>query len=76
RQLNVTDALSYLDAEKIQFHYSPDVYGVFLDIMKDLKSQVIDTPRVIQRVATPFHGHHFLVQGFNPFLPVAYRSWL
>ena len=40
RQLNVTDALSYLDAVKIQFHDRPDVYNVFLDIMKDFKSQV------------------------------------
>jgi paired amphipathic helix protein Sin3a len=40
RQLNVTDALSYLDAVKVQFHERPDVYNVFLDIMKDFKSQV------------------------------------
>jgi paired amphipathic helix protein Sin3a len=40
RQLNVTDALSYLDAVKIQFNDRPDVYNVFLDIMKDFKSQV------------------------------------
>jgi paired amphipathic helix protein Sin3a len=40
RQLNVTDALSYLDAVKIKFHDRPDVYNVFLDIMKDFKSQV------------------------------------
>jgi paired amphipathic helix protein Sin3a len=40
RQLNVTDALSYLDAVKVQFNDRPDVYNVFLDIMKDFKSQV------------------------------------
>lgn len=39
RQLNVTDALSYLDAVKIQFADRPDVYNHFLDIMKDFKSQ-------------------------------------
>ena len=33
----------------------------------------IDTPGVIQRVATLFHGHPFLIQGFNTFLPVGYR---
>ncbi|KAH9983794.1 hypothetical protein BJV74DRAFT_878832 [Russula compacta] len=73
RQLNVTDALSYLDAVKIQFHDRPDVYNVFLDIMKDFKSQVIDTPGVIRRVASLFHGHPALIQGFNTFLPVGYR---
>ena len=40
RQLNVTDALSYLDAVKVQFNDRPDVYNVFLDIMKEFKSQV------------------------------------
>ena len=40
RQLNVTDALSYLDAVKAQFQDQPDVYNQFLDIMKDFKSQV------------------------------------
>ncbi|KAI9451486.1 hypothetical protein F5148DRAFT_1378838 [Russula earlei] len=73
RQLNVTDALSYLDAVKVQFHDRPDVYNVFLDIMKDFKSQVIDTPGVIRRVASLFHGHPSLIQGFNTFLPVGYR---
>ena len=40
RQLNVTDALSYLDAVKQRFHDQPDVYNRFLDIMKDFKSQM------------------------------------
>jgi hypothetical protein len=40
RPLNVTDALSYLDAVKIQFTDRPDVYNHFLDIMKDFKSEV------------------------------------
>ena len=39
RQLNVTDALSYLDSVKMQFQDKPDVYNHFLDIMKDFKSQ-------------------------------------
>jgi histone deacetylase complex regulatory component SIN3 len=40
RPLNVKDALSYLDAVKTQFHDRPDVYNLFLDIMKDFKGQV------------------------------------
>lgn len=39
RALNVTDALSYLDAVKVQFQDKPEVYNRFLDIMKDFKSQ-------------------------------------
>ncbi|TFK49235.1 hypothetical protein OE88DRAFT_1719716 [Heliocybe sulcata] len=73
RQLNVTDALSYLDAVKVQFHDRPDVYNQFLDIMKDFKSQFIDTPGVIQRVSSLFRGHPALIEGFNTFLPAGYR---
>ena len=40
RPLNVTDALTYLDAVKLQFQDKPDVYNHFLDIMKDFKSQM------------------------------------
>ncbi|RDB29628.1 Paired amphipathic helix protein pst1 [Hypsizygus marmoreus] len=73
RALNVTDALSYLDAVKVQFQDKPEVYNRFLDIMKDFKSQVIDTPGVIQRVSRLFHGNPYLIQGFNTFLPMGYR---
>lgn len=40
RPLNVTDALSYLDAVKGQFHDQPDVYNQFLDIMKEFKHEL------------------------------------
>ncbi|THG98894.1 hypothetical protein EW026_g3370 [Hermanssonia centrifuga] len=73
RQLNVTDALSYLDSVKVQFQDRPDVYNRFLDIMKDFKGQKIDTPGVIERVSTLFRGHPALIQGFNTFLPAGYR---
>ncbi|KAH0838113.1 paired amphipathic helix [Lanmaoa asiatica] len=73
RPLNVTDALSYLDAVKVQFQDKPDVYNHFLDIMKDFKSEVIDTPGVIDRVSMLFHGNPSLIQGFNTFLPPGYR---
>ncbi|KIJ15185.1 hypothetical protein PAXINDRAFT_134088 [Paxillus involutus ATCC 200175] len=73
RPLNVTDALSYLDAVKVQFQDQPDVYNHFLDIMKDFKSQLIDTPGVIKRVSHLFSGHLGLIQGFNTFLPAGYR---
>ncbi|KAI0639840.1 hypothetical protein C8Q77DRAFT_1083126 [Trametes polyzona] len=73
RALNVSDALGYLDAVKQQFQDKPDVYNHFLDIMKDFKSQVIDTPGVIERVSMLFHGNPYLIQGFNTFLPPGYR---
>ncbi|KAG1464978.1 hypothetical protein G6F56_004973 [Rhizopus delemar] len=73
RPLNVRDALTYLDQVKVRFSDQPDVYNRFLDIMKDFKSQVIDTPGVIDRVSTLFKGHPTLISGFNTFLPPGYR---
>jgi paired amphipathic helix protein Sin3a len=69
----LNDALSYLDQVKVQFADQAHVYNQFLDIMKDFKSQAIDTPGVIERVSTLFAGHPNLIQGFNTFLPPGYR---
>uniref|UniRef100_A0A8C7RA54 Paired amphipathic helix protein Sin3b n=1 Tax=Oncorhynchus mykiss TaxID=8022 RepID=A0A8C7RA54_ONCMY len=71
--LKVEDALSYLDQVKIRFGNDPGIYNKFLDIMKEFKSQSIDTPGVINRVSQLFHGHPDLVLGFNAFLPPGYR---
>ena len=69
----LNDALSYLDQVKVRFVDQPDVYNQFLDIMKDFKSQTIDTPGVIFRVSQLFNGHPNLIQGFNTFLPQGFR---
>ncbi|RHY29609.1 hypothetical protein DYB32_005013, partial [Aphanomyces invadans] len=85
--LRVEDALLYLDQVlhplrhfshagqqvKQQFGDQPDVYNQFLDVMKEFKSQTIDTPGVIQRVSELFKGHPTLIFGFNTFLPPGYR---
>ncbi|KAJ1563854.1 Transcriptional regulatory protein sin3, partial [Nowakowskiella sp. JEL0078] len=73
RPLNVKDALSYLDLVKGEFPDCPEVYNKFLEIMKDFKSQAIDTPGVIQRVSSLFRGHPQLIIGFNTFLPPGYK---
>ncbi|EIE85445.1 hypothetical protein RO3G_10155 [Rhizopus delemar RA 99-880] len=73
RPLNVVDALGYLDQVKSCFADQPNVYNEFLDIMKDFKSQAIDTPGVIDRVSHLFKGHPILVSGFNTFLPAGYH---
>ncbi|KAI8374728.1 uncharacterized protein BYT42DRAFT_499846 [Radiomyces spectabilis] len=73
RPLNVKDALSYLDQVKLKFAGQPNVYNRFLDIMKDFKSQLIDTPGVIERVSALFRGHPSLMSGFNTFLPPGYK---
>ncbi|KAG7456528.1 hypothetical protein MATL_G00236690 [Megalops atlanticus] len=73
QKLKVEDALSYLDQVKIRFGNDPGIYNKFLDIMKEFKSQSIDTPGVINRVSQLFRGHPDLVLGFNAFLPPGYR---
>ncbi|CAF1010544.1 unnamed protein product [Adineta ricciae] len=72
-RLKVEDALNYLDKVKNQFALKPQVYNQFLDIMKEFKSQSIDTQEVINRVSTLFHGHPDLIVGFNTFLPPGYK---
>uniref|UniRef100_A0A673IJ23 Paired amphipathic helix protein Sin3a n=1 Tax=Sinocyclocheilus rhinocerous TaxID=307959 RepID=A0A673IJ23_9TELE len=72
-QYSVEDALSYLDQVKLQFGNQPQVYNDFLDIMKEFKSQSIDTPGVISRVSQLFKGHPDLIMGFNTFLPPGYK---
>ncbi|KAJ7665085.1 paired amphipathic helix [Mycena polygramma] len=71
--LDVTDALSYLDAVKHHFQNEPQVYNRFLDIMKEFKRGLIDTLGVILRVSQLFHKHRVLFQAFNIFLPLGYR---
>ena len=73
KELKVEDALSYLDEVKAQFEHQPHVYNQFLDIMKDFKAMVIDTPGVIQRVSALFRGNDRLIYGFNTFLPPGYK---
>ena len=73
QRLKVEDALSYLDQVKYKFGNQPQVYNDFLDIMKEFKSQSIDTPGVIARVSCLFKGHPELIVGFNTFLPPGYK---
>ncbi|CAH1250351.1 SIN3A [Branchiostoma lanceolatum] len=73
QRLKVEDALSYLDQVKLQFSNQPQVYNDFLDILKEFKSQSIDTPGVINRVSNLFKGHPDLISGFNIFLPPGYK---
>lgn len=73
QRLKVEDALSYLDQVKLKFNSQQHVYNDFLDIMKDFKTQSIDTPGVIARVSTLFKGHPELIVGFNTFLPPGYK---
>ena len=69
----LNDAFEYLDRVKVQFIHQLDTYNQFLDIMKSFKSEVLDSPGVIDWVSTLFLCHPELIQRFNNFLPKDYR---
>jgi len=62
-----------LDDVKTAFDDRPEVYNEFLAIMKNFKSQEVDTPGVIARVSKLFYGYDELILGFNKFLPDGYK---
>lgn len=72
-KLTTNDALSYLKSVKEIFQDRRDKYEEFLEVMKDFKSQRIDTSGVIARVKELFKGHRTLILGFNTFLPKGYE---
>jgi histone deacetylase complex regulatory component SIN3 len=76
RELRVEDALMYLDDVKAEFKDRPDVYTEFLGIMKNFKSQEVDTPGTIARVSKLFQGYDKLILGFSTFLPDGYKITL
>ncbi|KAK8939994.1 Paired amphipathic helix protein Sin3-like 4 [Platanthera guangdongensis] len=73
QKLTTNDALSYLKAVKDIFQDKVEKYDEFLEVMKDFKSQRIDTSGVIMRVKELFKGHCGLILGFNTFLPSGYE---
>jgi paired amphipathic helix protein Sin3a len=67
------DAVEFLDRVREMFSDLPYIYNSFLEVMKGFKDQTITTDDVINRVKLLFKGHPDLLQGFNLFLPPAYR---
>ncbi|CAK9146264.1 unnamed protein product [Ilex paraguariensis] len=76
QKLTTNDALAYLRAVKERFQDNKKKYDEFLEVMKDFKSQRIDTAGVIARVKELFKGHRDLILGFNTFLPKGYEITL
>nr|CAB3476585.1 unnamed protein product [Digitaria exilis] len=71
-KLTTNDALVYLKAVKDKFQDKREKYEEFLEVMRDFKSERIDTNGVIIRVKTLFNGYPELILGFNAFLPKGY----
>uniref|UniRef100_A0A804QJM7 Histone deacetylase interacting domain-containing protein n=2 Tax=Zea mays TaxID=4577 RepID=A0A804QJM7_MAIZE len=72
QKLTTNDALVYLKAVKDKFQDKREKYEEFLEVMRDFKSERIDTNGVIGRVKTLFNGYPELILGFNAFLPKGY----
>ncbi|KAJ9563908.1 hypothetical protein OSB04_009068 [Centaurea solstitialis] len=73
QKLTTSDALTYLKDVKDMYQDRRDIYNEFLDVMKDFKSQRIDTTGVVERVKELFKGNKRLILGFNTFLPKGYE---
>jgi paired amphipathic helix protein Sin3a len=67
------DAVDFLDHVREKFSDRPYLYNSFLAVMKEFREQTITTDVVINHVKLLFKGHPELLQGFNLFLPPAYR---
>lgn len=70
RKLDIRDALAYIDLLKVR---RPDHFNDFLDVMKDFKNRILDTPGVIDRMTPLIGDDPDLVQGLNSFLPPEHR---
>ncbi|KAH0468202.1 hypothetical protein IEQ34_003235 [Dendrobium chrysotoxum] len=73
QKLTTGDALTYLKCVKDLFKGNKEKYNEFLEVMRDFKSQRVDTYGVIIRVQELFKGHRDLILGFSKFLPDGYE---
>ncbi|KAI4525685.1 paired amphipathic helix [Schizophyllum commune] len=67
--VDVTDALHYLDAVKARFRDQPEAYKEFLGVLSALKTGEIDLRQCVERVVEMLRGYPELIVGFNVFLP-------
>lgn len=66
-------AMDFLHKVRMTYLEYPEVYNNFLEIMKSVQQENIDTLSVIARVKDLFKDNEHLLQDFNAFLPVGYK---
>ncbi|KAI8882603.1 PAH2 domain-containing protein [Backusella circina FSU 941] len=69
KNLDVKDAVGYLEQVKSSYENEPQIYSHFLDIMNDFRSEKINTSQVLERVTLLFRGKPYLIRNFLMFLP-------
>ena len=67
-----TDVEEFLDRVKDTFKNTPEVYNDFLDVMKAVEREKINTAAVIDRVCHLLHGYQGLIRQFGKFLPAGH----
>ncbi|XP_002741445.1 uncharacterized protein LOC100368545 [Saccoglossus kowalevskii] len=76
KNITADHAVSFVDKVRSSFHGNPEFYEHFLDIMKDVRNQSIDTLTVVYRIGVLFKGRPELIHDFNLFLPSNYRLYI
>lgn len=71
--LNLNDAISFLETVKTVFSEDPSIYDSFLEVMRDYKHGKIDAGGVVRAATTLFKGKPEILEGFNDFLPPEYK---
>ncbi|ELQ75222.1 Histone deacetylase complex, SIN3 component, partial [Trachipleistophora hominis] len=71
--LNLNDAISFLETVKTVFADDPSIYDSFLEVMRDYKHGKIDAGGVVRAATTLFKGKPDILEGFNDFLPPEYK---
>ncbi|EJD43430.1 PAH2 domain-containing protein [Auricularia subglabra TFB-10046 SS5] len=72
-ELDLTEALLYLDLVKARVDDRREVYNKFCNLMLQFKREEIDMPGVLHRVSSLFANYPDLIDGFNVFLPDGYQ---
>ena len=69
----LSDALAFINQVQTQFIQQPNLYRQFLDIMRNSKEKIFETPETMNWLSTLFFCHPKLIQDFNIFLPPGYK---
>ncbi|KAL5230266.1 hypothetical protein ABZP36_029042 [Zizania latifolia] len=69
KKVTINQGIRYIEAIKDTFPHDPEMYQIFVGVMRDYKSKRIDIYGVVFRISMLFEGHKKLLRGFNKFLP-------
>ncbi|KRH92685.1 Histone deacetylase complex, SIN3 component, partial [Pseudoloma neurophilia] len=71
--INLSDAMSFLETVKNNYANELSVYDSFLEVMRDYKHGKLDAAGVVRAATSLFKNKPELLEGFNDFLPAEYK---